>query len=108
MQSKKCTFRLEQEKFKNLSTDADKQGIKLSELIRHKLGFENKSETKRIMFLLNKTNNNINQIAKGFNVAHSMNLINDATYTHALINVATVKNNFKNIYNLIEENKNAN
>ena len=108
MLSKKCTFRLEQEKFKSLSTDADKQGIKLSELIRHKLGFENKSETKRIMFLLNKTNNNINQIAKGFNLAHSMNLINDADYNQALIRVAMLKNNFKNLYSLMDENKNAN
>ena len=108
MLSKKCTFRLEPEKFSNLSTDADKQGIKLSELIRYKLGFENKSDIKRIMFLLNKTNNNINQIAKGFSLAHSMNLINDTDYNQTLIRVAMLKNNFKNLYCLMDEKKNAN
>ena len=108
MQSKIFTIRFTPEQFGQLSAEADGYGMALGELIRYRLGFESKTNTKRIIFLLNKTSNNINQIAKGINIANLTNRLDNFTCAQTLAKLAIVKDDFKNIYNLVKEIKNAN
>ena len=107
MQSKIFTIRFSQEQFNCLSDEANESGMKLGELIRDRLGFASKSNIRRIIFLLNKTSNNINQIAKGINIANLAGRVSNSTYTQILARLAVVQEDFKIFYNLIENNKNA-
>jgi len=108
MQSKIFTIRFNSKQFGDLSHEANQSKMKVGELIRHKVGFENKSNTKQIIFLLAKTSNNINQIAKGINIANLANRINDLIYTQTLARLALTRNEFNNIYTLMRGEKNAN
>ena len=108
MQSKIFTIRFSQEQFNRLSDDAAKSNMNLGELIRYRIGSENKYDIKRIIFLLNKTSNNINQIAKGINTANLSGKLNQLAYAQALGNLAVVQNDFKLFYDLIKQgNKNV-
>lgn len=108
MQSKIFTIRFSPDQFNKLTSEADQHGMVLGELIRYKLGFESNTNTKRMIFLLKKTSNNINQIAKGINIANLNNRLDNFTYTQALARFAVIKDDFKSIYNLIKVVKNAN
>jgi hypothetical protein len=107
MQSKIFTVRFSVEQFERLSNEAIESSMKLGELIRYRLGFESISNTRRIIFLLNKTSNNINQIAKGINIANLTGSVNDSIYNKILLRLAIVQNDFKLFYDLIKSNKNA-
>lgn len=107
MHSKIFTIRFSPEQFDRLSDEATESGMKLGELIRDRMGFASKSNIRRIIFLLNKTSNNINQIAKGINIANLAGRVNNPTYTQILVRLAIVEDDFKIFYNLIESNKNA-
>ena len=107
MQSKIFTIRFNQEQFDRLSNEAIESGMKLGELIRYQLGFESKSNTRQVIFLLNKTSNNINQIAKGINIANLSNRVNNSIYNQILFRLAVVQNDFKLFYDLIKSNKHA-
>lgn len=107
MQSKIFTIRFSPEQFDRLSDEARESSMKLGELIRYRLGFESISNTRQIIFLLNKTSNNINQIAKGINIANLTNRVNDSIYTQTLFRLAVVQNDFKLFYDLIKSNKHA-
>jgi len=107
MQSKIFTIRFNPEQYKNLSDEANGYGMSLGELIRYKLGFESKLSTRKIIFLLNKTSNNINQIAKGINIANLAHRVNNFTYTQTLARLAIIQNDFRNIYELVRSNKNV-
>lgn len=107
MQSKIFTIRFNLRQYKDLSGEANDHDMNLGELIRYRLGFENKSNTKRIIFLLNKTSNNINQIAKGINIANLKKRIDNFTYAQTLSRLSVVQNDFKVFYTLIKGTKNA-
>lgn len=107
MQSKIFTLRFTPEQFNQLSAESDADGMKLGELIRYRLGFESKTHAKQMIFLLNKTSNNINQIAKGINIANLHGKLDTGTYTQALDRLAGITIDFKNIYSLVKEVKNV-
>lgn len=108
MKEKIFTLRFNQEQFAGLFIEAKNTNMSLGELIRYKLGGERKSDIKRIIFLLNKSSNNINQIAKGINIANLANKINEFTYNQTLARLSIVQVDFNNIYMLIKELKNVN
>lgn len=108
MQSKIFTIRFNSKQFDDLSNEANQSKMKVGELIRYKVGFENKANSKQIIFLLGKTSNNINQIAKGINIANLANRINDVIYTQTLARLALTRNEFNNIYTLMKKDQNAN
>lgn len=108
MQSKISPIRFNPEQFSKLSNEAHEYRMSFSELVRYKLGFESKTNTRKIIFLLNKTSNNINQIAKGINIANLKNNLDNHTYTQSLARLAIVQTDFKNIYNLIKVIKDVN
>jgi hypothetical protein len=105
MQSKIFTIRFSQEQFERLSNDAVKCSMSLGELIRYRIGFESKSNTRQIIFLLNKTSNNINQIAKGLNTANLSGRLHHLAYTQALARLSILQNDFKLFYDLIKQGK---
>lgn len=108
MKSKIFTIRFNQLQFAQLALEAQNSNINLGELIRYKMGLIKKSEMDRALFLLHKTSNNINQIAKGINIANLAKKVNDFTYTQTLARLAIVQTEFKNIYNLVQEIRDAN
>ncbi len=108
MESKIFSIRFNRAQFNSLTNEATQQGIKLGKLIRNKLGIENKSDIRRIIFLLNKTSNNINQIAKGINIANLSNRVNDNMYIQVLTKLSLIQNDFKTFYNLVKNIKNDN
>ena len=107
MQSKIFTIRFSPKQYTNLSAKADEYGMGLGELIRYRLGFDSKVNTRKIIFLLNKTSNNINQIAKGINTANLAHKVSNSTYTQALSMLSSIKNDFKNFYALVKNNNHA-
>ena len=102
MQSKRFTLRFNPKQYQKLLDESDDYGINLSELIRYKLGLENKSDIRKVVFLLNKTSNNINQIAKGINIANLANRVDDFTYSQILARLSIIQNDFKTFYELIK------
>lgn len=108
MQSKIFTIRFTPEQFSKLSGEANEYGMNLSELVRYRLGFESKINTRKIIFLLNKTSNNINQIAKGINIANLNNRIDNSVSVQVSVKLTGVFNEFKKIYDLMKSIKNAN
>ena len=107
MQSKIFTIRFNPQQYDKLLAAANEYGMTLGELIRYKLRFESKLNTRRIIFLLNKTSNNINQIAKGINIANLSYKVDNCTYTQILARLSIIQNDFKDVYSLIKQNKNA-
>jgi len=108
MKSKRLTLRLNPKQHATLSVEAKVSNMGLSEFMRYKFGFERKADIDRVIFLLNKSSNNINQIAKGINIANLAHKVNEFTYTQTLARLAIVQQDFTNIYNLIKNIKNAN
>ena len=108
MKSKRFTLRLTPTQHVTLAIEAKVNNMELSEFMRYKFGFERKSDMDRAIFLLNKSSNNINQIAKGINIANLAQKVNEFTYTQTLARLAIVQQDFTNIYNLIKNIKNAN
>ncbi len=107
MQSKIFTIRFSPQQYESLYEEADEYGMSLGELIRYRLGFESKLNTRRIIFLLNKTSNNINQIAKGIHIANLAHKVNNFTYTQTLARLSIVQNDFKNVYAMMKNTKDA-
>lgn len=108
MKSKIFTLRFNQIQFKQLALEAKNNHVNLGELVRHKIGFPKKSEIERAIFLLHKSSNNINQIAKGINIANLTKKVNDFTYSQVLSRLSIVQADFKNIYTSMQEIKHAN
>ena len=57
------------------------------------------ADFKTILFIMNKTSNNINQIAKKLNTAEKSNLINNAIYINALNQLISVNEQLQGMIN---------
>lgn len=77
---RKVSFRLDEIQYQNLSTEADKFGIKISELIRQKISKSkknicNKKDMKNLIYHISRIGNNLNQIAHYVNTKKSVDKI---------------------------------
>lgn len=97
------TFRLSFSEFQPFQEIIKKTGINKSKLMRNVviaktenivLPKESSVDIKRILFLANKTSNNINQIAKRINYDYMIGKLDDKKYKTILNNLINIERSF--------------
>lgn len=103
------TFRLSQSEFAPYKKLIKESGLKKSRVMREVfiaksdkavLPKQKSVDSKRLVFLANKTSNNINQLARKLNVDYLQGIVNEKTYTTLLNNLINIERSF---YNAIEK-----
>lgn len=97
------TFRLSENQFKPFKVLIEKSGFKKGKVIREILLSKSKTaslpksqskENKRLVFLANKTSNNINQLARKLNIDYKDGIVTEATYKTLLNNLINIEKSF--------------
>lgn len=103
------TFRLSQSEFLPYEKLINDSGLTKSRVMREVfiaksdkavLPKQPSADSKRLVFLANKTSNNINQLARNLNSDHLEGIVNEKTYKTLLNNLINIERSF---YHAIEK-----
>jgi hypothetical protein len=103
------TFRLSQSEFSPYEKLIKDSGLKKSRVMREvfiaksgktSLPKTQTKDSKRLLFLANKTSNNINQLARKLNMDYNNGIVNEKTYTLLLNNLINIE---RSLFSAIEK-----